>query len=145
MAALTDPFVVYPGSPHGALEPEEEWKIRKRIEDDFKPATEELERKLKKKLGGKLKRKLRGFSLSEDSKAIKDYDNALAELRQAASDQYYQLLKLKLQERQSAALGVMAKNSQPRLLAARGEDRYQPSPVPGRGSLSQKSIDEGGM
>lgn len=134
MAALTDPFVVYPGAPPRGPGPQE-CEIRQLIEDDFRPAVEELERELARKLGG--------LSPSEHSKAIKDYDNALAELRQTASDQYYQLLKPKTREPQRAASGAMAKNNQPEL-TAQGEDRCQPPPVPDREFLSQKSIDEGG-
>ena len=159
MATLTDTIDIQPTTPTPDFEPEEEWKtgLRQHIEDTLKPAAERLKRELNEKL--------KGLSPPEDSKAQTDYDNAMAELRRTANEQYRHLLERERQERRWTAGGKVdekwsglflkeqqalldfykrsgAKNShlEP---TARDEERSQPLPsvkVPDRASLPTESI-----
>jgi len=97
MATLTDSIDIQPTTPSPDYEPEEEWKIslRQRIEDTLKPAAGKLKRELNEKL--------KGLSPPEDSKAQTDYDNAMAELRRTANEQYRQLLERERQGRRWVA------------------------------------------
>jgi hypothetical protein len=97
MATLDHTVDIQPTTPNPDFEPEEEWKtsLRQRIEDNLKPAAEKLKRELTEKL--------KGLSPPEDSKAQIDYDNAMAELRRTANEQYRQLVERERQERRWAA------------------------------------------
>ena len=158
MATLTDAIDIQPTTPIPDFEPEEEWKtgLRQHIEDTLKPAAE----KLKRELNGKLK----GLSPPEDPKLQIDYDNAMAELRRTANEQYRQLLERERQERRWAAgekvddkwseifmkeqqalldmyKKVATKANQPE--GTRDEERSLPPPsakVPDRASLPPESI-----
>jgi hypothetical protein len=160
MATLTDSIDIQPTTPNPDFEPEDEWKagLRQRIEENLKPLAEKRKRELNEKL--------KGLSPPEDTKAYADYDNAMAELRRTASEQYRQLLERERQERrwsagekvddkwseilmkeQQALLdlykkGTAPKNYQPEA-ATRDEERSQPPPsakVPDRASLPPESI-----
>lgn len=97
MATFTDIIDIQPTTPHPDFEPEEQWKasLRQRIEDALKPAAGKLKRELTERL--------KDLSPPDDSKARTDYDNAMAELRRAANDQYRQMLERERQERRWAA------------------------------------------
>src|ERR1700679_1893633 len=97
MATLTDSIDIQPTTPNPDFEPEDGWKtnLRQRIEDTLKPSAEKLKRELNEKL--------KGLSPPEDSKAHVDYDNAMAELRRTANEQYRQMLERERQERRWAA------------------------------------------
>lgn len=97
MATLTHTIDIQPTTPSPDFEPEEEWKasLRQHIEDTLKPGAERLKRELNEKL--------KGLSPPEDSKAQTDYDNAMAELRRTANEQYRQLLERERQERRWSA------------------------------------------
>ena len=160
MATLTDTIDIQPTTPNPDFEPEDEWKagLRQRIEDTLKPAAGRLKRELTEKL--------KNLSPPEDSKAHTDYDNAMAELRRTANEQYRQMLERERQERrwsagekvdekwseilvkeQQALLDLYkrsngAKNDQPES-TTRDEERSQPPPsvkVPDRASLPPESI-----
>lgn len=159
MATLTDAIDIQPTTPHPDFEPEDEWKtsLRQRIEDTLKPAAGKLKRELTEKL--------KGLSPPEDSKVHTDYDNAMAELRRTANEQYRQLLERERQERRWAAgekvdekwSEILMKEQQALLdlykkgtitntnipEATRDEERSQPPPsakVPDRASLPPESI-----
>lgn len=159
MATLTDTIDIQPTTPNPDFEPEEEWKtnLRQRIEDTLKPGAERLKRELNEKL--------KGLSPPEDSKAHTDYDNAMAELRRTANEQYRQMLERERQERRWAAgeevdekwseilmkeqqalldlykKGTTTKANPPE--ATQDDERSQPPPlakVPDRASLPPESI-----
>jgi hypothetical protein len=89
MATLDSTIDIQPTTPNPDFESEDEWKtsLKKRIEDNLKPVAE----------------KLKGLSPPEDPKARIDYDNAIAELRRTANEQYRQLVERERQERRLAA------------------------------------------
>jgi hypothetical protein len=97
MATPDHTIDIQPTTPSPDFEPEEAWKasLRQRIEETLKPAAGKLKRELTEKL--------KGLSPPEDSKAYADYDNAMAELRNTANEQYRQLLERERQERRWAA------------------------------------------
>jgi len=159
MATLDHTIDIQPTTPNPDFEPEEEWKtnLRQRIEDTLKPAAEKLKLMLNEKL--------KGLSPPEDSRAHTDYDNAMAELRRTANEQYRQMLERERQERRWAAgekvdekwseilmkeqqalldmykKGNMARTNQPE--ATRDEERSQPPPsakAPDRAPLPPESI-----
>ena len=160
MATLTDSIDIHPTTPHPDFEPEEEWKknLRQHIEDTLKPSAEKLKRELTEKL--------KGLSPPEDSKPHIDYDNAMAELRRTANDQYRQMLERERQERRWAAgekvddkwseilmkeqqalmdlykRGAATKNNQPELMARDLEPSHPPpsAKAPDRASLPPESI-----
>ena len=96
MATPTDIIDNQPTTPIPDFEPEEEWKagLRERIEDTLMHVAEKLKRELKENL--------KRVSPLEDSKVQIDYDNAMAELRRTADEQYHQLLDRERQERRWA-------------------------------------------
>lgn len=159
MATLTDTIDIQPTTPNPDFEPEEQWKtgLRQRIEDTLKPAAEKLKRALNEKL--------KDLSPSEESKVQTEYDNAMAELRRTANEQYRQMLERERQERRWAAgekvdekwseilmkeqqalldmykKGAAAKANQPE--TTQDEEHSQPPPsakVPDRASLPPESI-----
>jgi len=159
MATLTDIIDIQPTTPNPDFEPEEQWKtnLRQRIEGTLKPAVEKLKRELTERL--------KDLSPPEESKAKTDYDNAMAELRRTANEQYRQMLERERQERRWAAgekvdekwseilmkeqqalldmykKGTGPKPNQPE--ATRDEEHNQPPPsakVPDRASLPPESI-----
>ena len=159
MATLTDIIDIQPTTPNPDFEPEEQWKaaLRQRIEDTLKPAAEKLKRELTDRL--------KDLSPPEESKAKIDYDNAMAELRRTANEQYRQILERERQERrwaagekvdekwseilmkeQQALLDLYKKGAGPKpnqSEATRDEEHNQPPPsakVPDRASLPPESI-----
>jgi len=159
MAALTDIIDIQPTTPNPDFEPEEQWKanLRQRIEGTLKPAAEKLKRELTERL--------KDLSPPEESKAKTDYDNAMAELRRTANEQYRQILERERQERrwaagekvdekwseilmkeQQALLDMYKKSAGPKPNqpeVTRDEEDNQPPPtakVPDRASLPPESI-----
>jgi len=155
MATLTDIIDIQPTTPHPDFEPEDQWKanLRQRIEGTLKPAAEKLKRELTERL--------KDLSPPEESKAKTDYDNAMAELRRTANEQYRQILERERQERRWAAgekvdekwseifmkeqqaLLDMYKKKANQPEATRDEEDNQPPPtakVPDRASLPPESI-----
>ena len=159
MATLTDSIDIQPTTPNPDFEPEEQWKtnLRQHIEDTLKPSAEKLKRELTEKL--------KDLSPPEDSKAQTDYDNAMAELRRRANEQYRQVLERERQERrwaagekvdekwseilmkeQQALLDMYKKSATPKTNqpeATQDEEHSQPPPsakAPDRASLPPESI-----
>ena len=157
-ASHTETLTDITDTPNPDFEPEEQWKasLRQRIEDTLKPAAERLKRELTERL--------KDLSPPEESKAMANYDNAMAELRRTANEQYRQILERERQERRWTAgepvdekwseifrkerqalvdmceKGAGAKVSQPE--ATRDEDNQPPptTKMPDRASLPPESI-----